>query len=67
MPANRFLICNMAAKATRKLHKPSGDVRVEEDLKMYTAESERFLLSGTPEEVELKNLRGRSAVVWFNN
>lgn len=63
MTANRFVLCNMAAHATRRLHQAGSDVRVEEDLKRFTQDSKEFLEKGTPEEVDAKNLRGRLAIL----
>jgi len=66
LSANRFAVCTLASRATRRLHKP-GERRVEESLKQYIEEAEKYLTSGTDEEVDLKNFRGGHAVVWFND
>jgi hypothetical protein len=62
MKCNRFVLCNMAAKAARKFHLPHKD-RVEETLKLMTKKSKDYLLSGTEAEQTAKNVR-QSKVIW---
>lgn len=58
MIVNRFVLCNMAARATRKLHNPHKIIRLEESLRAFTEQAKKYLSSGTDEEQRIKNLRG---------
>ena len=65
--ANPFILCNLAAKMTRKLHRQSSGIRVEQCLRNNIEKASEYLLSGTQADIEQKNLRHSCAKVWEPN
>jgi len=61
MTANRFVLCNMAAKAARRIHNASKGIRFEVSLRAITKESEKFLTEGSKEELKVRNFR---EIIW---
>ena len=54
---NPFVLCNLAAKYTRKTFRPYATATLEVSLKANTRAAVAHLKSGTQEEIDAKNMR----------